>query len=368
MNKICVELNKNSYEIVVGTSLDAPFSCLKTTLREYIMGRTCFVISDEIVSNLYSNRLEQVLLELGSGEVYISIFPAGEESKCLSTVENLFKQAISKGIDRSSVVVVLGGGVVGDTGGFMAATYMRGIDLVQLPTSLVAAVDSSIGGKTGIDLDEGKNLIGAFYQPKTVQIDVKLLSTLPIRELRCGLAEIIKYGVILDPGLFSFLEENIDGLLNFDIEIYERLISQCCKLKADIVSVDEFDKGARAILNYGHTFGHALEKLGKYSGLNHGEAISIGMGMACDLASALYKDPALVELSSRQEKLFVSLGLPIQVNGFSANEVLNAMRTDKKFEKGKTKLILPEKFGSVKVVSDIDDELILQTINGRCDK
>ncbi len=259
--------------------------------------------------------------------------------------------------------------MVGDTAGFLAASYMRGIAYVQVPTSLVAQVDSAIGGKTGVDLPEGKNLVGAFYQPRHVLIDVKSLTTLPERQLRCGLAEVVKYGVILDAGFFAWLEENVAGLLAPDLDVYQRVVRRSCELKAEVVVADEREiTGQRAILNYGHTFGHAVEKLSGYSRFTHGEGVSIGMAMAADLACILDDDPSLRDLVRRQDALCQRLGLPIRVDALAPGDILAAMRTDKKYQKGRNRLILPRRLGHVELVKDVDEAAVLQAIEGRCDQ
>ena len=367
MKSLTIPLAKRSYKLFIGDSKsEIDFSSYEA-LSPFLQNRCCFVITDENVAELYLNAVSDRLTKAQVQRLDTAIFPAGESSKNLETVHHLYSEAVKAGVDRNSVVIALGGGVVGDTAGFMAATFMRGIDLVQIPTSLVAQVDSSIGGKTGVDLLEGKNLVGVFHQPKAVLIDVATLDTLPDRQLRCGLAEVVKYGVILDADFFSYLEANGKGLLRFDNRIYNRIVLRCCELKAQVVKSDEFDTGLRAILNYGHTFGHALEKLTHYSGLTHGEAIAAGMGMAADLARLLDENPEKVELIERQDELFNAIGLPTRISGYSADQVFEAMQTDKKFVGGKKRFILPEKLGMARLVSDVPDNRVMEAIGGRCD-
>jgi 3-dehydroquinate synthase len=293
------------------------------------------------------------------------MFAAGEEAKNLDTLEYLYGEAVSAGLDRKSVIVALGGGVVGDTAGYLAASYMRGIDFIQIPTSLVAQVDSSIGGKTGVDLPQGKNLVGAFHQPRLVILDVDTLATLDPRQLRCGLAEVIKYGVILDAEFFVFLEANIDALLATDPDVYGHVVQRSCELKAMIVLEDEFETGRRAILNYGHTFGHAIEKVTGYTVYTHGEAIAIGMGMAADLAVALDSTAARLELVQRQDALFDAVGLPNRIDGVDPEQVVAAMQTDKKYVGGRNKLIVPSAIGTVEILNDVAEVAIRASIIGR---
>jgi 3-dehydroquinate synthase len=275
-------------------------------------------------------------------------------------LNRLYNKMVLSEMDRKSVIIALGGGVPGDIAGFAAATYMRGIDYIQIPTSLLAMVDSSVGGKTGFDLSHGKNLVGAFWQPKLVIIDPSTLNTLPIKELRSGLSEVIKYGMIQDEEFFLHLSENVDKLLNCDLNLYCNLIARCCWLKAEIVKVDELETGIRAILNYGHTFGHAIESVTKYAKYTHGEAVAIGMNMAAKLGEYLkYIDEKTV---ASLECLSENLGLPKRVEGVQVEEVYNAMFKDKKTESGKIKYVVPMRIGAVELIGDIDEILIKKSI------
>ena len=368
MKTVEVPLDNRPYNIVIGDENLGDCTRMYNVLSPFVKDRHCFIITDSNVADLYSGKVREILTAMKAGRLDQAVFPPGEDSKNLQTVESLYSQAVKASIDRDSVIIALGGGVVGDTAGFIAATYMRGIDLIQFPTSLVAQVDSSVGGKTGVDLQEGKNLVGAFHQPKLVLIDTSTLRTLPDRQLRCGLGEVVKYGVILDESFFSYLEANIEALLRLDAPTYEYVVLRCCQLKAWVVGTDELDHGLRAILNYGHTFGHALEKLTNYVGLTHGEAIAIGMGMAADLSILQNKSSSNVGLCQRQDALLKAIGLPTKIHGYSPQQVFNAMLTDKKFKGGKKRLILSEKIGCARVVSDIPDKLILQAIGARCDQ
>jgi 3-dehydroquinate synthase len=249
--------------------------------------------------------------------------------------------------------------------GFSAAVYMRGIEFVQIPTTLLAMVDSSVGGKTGVDLPEGKNLMGAFWQPKLVLIDPEVLKSLPEKEIRCGLAEVIKYGVIMDAELFADLEKNVDKLKSLDMEYYTGIVARCCELKAEVVRQDEREGGLRAILNYGHTFGHAVEMLSDFT-ISHGEAVAMGMVMAAELAVITGRISR--EDAERQNRLLTALGLPTRVPaGFESEKIYSAMQKDKKKVGSMLKLVLPDEIGKVSIVGDSEINDILKAIGVYCD-
>jgi 3-dehydroquinate synthase len=362
---IHMPLPGRAYDIVIGEGFYARRAC--EDVVPIAAGRACFIVSDSNVAPLYLESAKALLLAVGAASVASTTFSAGEESKNLQTLSQLYSDGVAAGMDRKSLVVALGGGVVGDTAGFFAASYMRGVEFVQMSTSLVAHVDSSIGGKTGVDLPEGKNLVGAFHQPKLVMVDVQSLRTLDQRQLRCGLAEVVKYGVILDAEFFAFLEGEGAKLLDIEGPTYSRIVGRCCELKAQVVLEDELDFGLRAILNYGHTFGHALEKLAGYATFTHGEAIAIGMGMAAELALILDPTAARQDLLRRQDALLGAIGLPLRCAEYAAEAILQAMSSDKKYEKGKNRLIVPDGVGAVHVQADVDEDAILAAIRCRCD-
>jgi 3-dehydroquinate synthase len=303
----------------------------------------------------------------GAESCALASFSAGEASKTLETVGRLCSEAVAAGLTRKSVVLALGGGVVGDIAGFVASSYMRGIEFVQIPTTLLAMVDSSVGGKVGVDLPEGKNLIGAFHQPRLVVADLVTLDTLPEREIRCGMAEVIKYGVIMDRPFFDFLSENVEGIHAHSKEIMTKIVCRSCELKAQIVRDDERESGIRAILNYGHTFGHAIETLTRYERYNHGEAVAIGMGMAIDLAHFLGRTPA--EDVKRQNRLLEEAGLPtrFKTEGIDAEHIFKTMHRDKKVLNGKLRLVLPRELGRAEVIDSVPDSMVIDAIRGRCD-
>jgi 3-dehydroquinate synthase len=295
----------------------------------------------------------------------LSIFPFmmenGEKSKTLATAEACWQQMHTKGLDRSSLVIALGGGVVTDVAGFIAACYMRGIDVIHLPTTLLAMVDAAIGGKTGVNLPSGKNLIGAFHHPKLVLAACNTLKTLPARELRSGIAEVIKYGVIKDPALFAFLEKNMDALLSLDPHAIAHVISCSCSIKTEIVQEDEKERGTRAFLNYGHTFAHALETATHYHSYLHGEAVSIGMCCAAITSRLMgLTDDALVR---RLKDLCLKAGLPVKLpSDIDINRFITLMEGDKKASFGKIHLILPETLGSVRRIANVDRAIIRQAL------
>jgi 3-dehydroquinate synthase len=282
----------------------------------------------------------------------ISIEP-GEASKSIEAAAGLWEGLLELGADRKSVVAAVGGGVVGDLAGFIAATFARGVRFFQAPTTLLAQVDSSVGGKVGINLPEAKNMVGAFKQPIGVLIDAATLATLQEREYRAGLGEVVKYGVILDAELFDYLEAHADALLARDHDTLVHIVTRCCRLKADVVEQDEQEEsGLRAVLNYGHTFAHAFEALGGYGEILHGEAVSIGMLCASRLAERLRRVDAA--FTKRQYDLLDKLGLPTAAPELDADEVLESMMHDKKVQHGQLRFVLPTRMGHVELVADVD--------------
>jgi len=365
LNTIQVELPHAEYNILLGPALLGT-PAAHGALHALVEGRHCALVTDSNVAPLYAGVLAQQLRDAGAQAVSETVFTAGEPSKNLATLESLYHFGVAEALDRKSVVCALGGGVVGDIAGFFAATFLRGIPYMQVPTSLLALVDSSVGGKVAVDLPEGKNLVGAFYQPHLVLGNLSFLETLPAAELRCGLAEVVKYAVILDAELFSLLEVKAERLLKLDLSEFEAIVGRCCQLKADVVMQDERESGQRAILNYGHTFGHALETIGGLRTYSHGEAVSIGMGMAADAAVRLGLCPQ--DLPARQDALLTEFGLPTRVGaslGIEPDTVLDHMHRDKKVLQGKLRLVLPRRIGAVQLVECTDRAMLLETIGGR---
>lgn len=308
------------------------------------------VVTNPTVNKLYGSKIRNELKNLG--KISTVLIPDGEQFKTLQTVEKIYQQFSKNKVDRKTPIIALGGGVVGDVAGFAAATYLRGIPLIQIPTTLLSQVDSSVGGKTGVDLSFGKNLVGAFYQPHLVWIDTKYLSTLPRREILGGAAEVIKYGAIRSPSLFALLEKRIEDFLKLDPLLTQKIIQECVQIKADVVEEDEKEtKGVREILNFGHTLGHAIETLSNYKIYNHGEAISIGMVFAAELSEKL----KLLDQSSsiRLKNLLQSANLPTEIPSYPLKKYLETMSHDKKMNAGKIRYVLLKKIG-VTLVKELE--------------
>lgn len=312
----------------------------------------------------HGGAVEKAIAAAGIRTALVAV-PAGEESKSPAQLARIYDALYELGADRQSAVVAVGGGVVGDLAGFAAATYNRGLPLVMVPTTLLAMVDSSVGGKTGINLSKGKNLIGAFHQPAGVWINTTYLDTLPEREFRSGLAEVVKYGVILDAAFFAFLEVNAADILARKPELNEQIIARSCRLKSDIVEKDEREEtGLRAALNYGHTFAHAFEAVGGYGAWLHGEAVATGMASAARLAHK--RGMIGADLVERQDRILTAFGLPIAPQpGWSTDELLAVMKRDKKTEAGRLRFVLPTRLGEVRLFADIPEELVRDVLEGR---
>ncbi len=339
-----VDLGERSYPITIRRGLLKDIGKQLTALN--LRGKVG-VVTDRHLSRHYLKIVTRALARAGF-EVTPIILPPGERTKTLRTIGTVMDALVKARFERKSTLVALGGGVIGDLTGFAAAIYQRGIPFVQVPTSLVAQVDSSVGGKTGVDHPKGKNLIGAFNQPRAVLIDPTTLRTLPTREWLAGLAEVIKYGVIADETFFAYLEKNIDRIINLDQEAAAAIVKRSCEIKAQVVSEDERESDRRRILNFGHTIGHALESLGGYRGLIHGEAVAIGMVQEASLANHLKLcSPETVD---RLESLVRSAGLPTRLPRVTFAALWDAMQQDKKVSAGTIFCVLPERIGSVRVV------------------
>ncbi len=343
MRKVKVPLGDRSYSILIGTGL---MSQVGIQCRKLDLGRRCAIISDQHVGPLYAKAVTTSLVRAGFEPILITV-PAGETAKKLDTVAGCYDQLADHRLERKSFILALGGGVVGDLAGFVAATYLRGIGFVQVPTTLLAQVDSSVGGKVGVNLAAGKNLVGAFYQPRLVLCELEALRTLPDRELHAGLAEVIKYGIVWDRALFNRVERDMDRLRARDPSVLAPVIARCCAIKAEVVRQDETEGGLRAILNFGHTIGHAIEAVAGYGRYLHGEAIAIGQVAAARISAARTGlSPGAVE---RIAALFRKAGLPteIKLNPKSRARVRAAMKLDKKVSGGEVRFVLAEKIGKV---------------------
>jgi 3-dehydroquinate synthase len=351
MQTVRVQLAEHSYDIDIGTGW---LQTIAEKLQSVLPVRHAVVITDSNVQPLYGDPVAQRLQSVGIQASLLSV-PAGESSKCVAVAGQLWEQLLASGAHRQTVVIAVGGGVVGDLAGYIAASFARGIPFVQVPTTLLAQVDSSVGGKVGINLPGAKNMVGHFWQPRYVAIDTDVLQSLPDREYRAGLAEVVKYGVIMDPEFFAYLEANIANLNARDSNTLQAVVARCCQLKGDVVQDDERETtGLRAILNYGHTFGHALEAVTKYDTLLHGEAVAIGMLCASRLAERLGRISP--DLTQRQFSLLHQLGLPTKVPTADRQALLDAMQHDKKVEQGKLRFILPTKLGHVELVGNISPD------------
>jgi len=349
MEKIRVKLGERSYDICIGSNI---LKDIGLRLKAFGISRKIAIISNPTVYKLYGKKVLTAIKSAGFDVIPV-IIPDGEKYKGISTVQKIYEELLKHRLDRKSALIALGGGVIGDITGFAASTYMRGIDYIQIPTTLLAQVDSSVGGKTGVNHKLGKNMIGTFYQPKLVWIDIDTLKTLPRRELLAGLAEVIKYGVIKDARFFAFLEDKRDKILGLDKKTAGHIVKRSCEIKAAVVAKDERESGLRAILNYGHTIGHAIETVTKYKKYLHGEAVAIGMNLEAKLAEAL---KLLKERDAlRIKSLIDSYGLPSEMpKGINMNSLMPSMQLDKKTVAGELKFILPERIGKVKIQKGID--------------
>ena len=351
--EVAVELGTRRYPIRIGSGLLA-----RADWGDVIRGRDVLIVSDTNVAPLYLAKVEAALQDRRVGTL---ILPPGEQEKTLARFGEAIAALAEMRANRDATIVALGGGVVGDLAGFAAACWMRGIAFVQLPTTLLAMVDSSVGGKTAVDLPQGKNLVGAFHQPSAVIADIDTLATLPPRELRAGLAEIVKYGAIRDPAFFAWIEKHAAELLAGDTSVLTEAVERSCRHKAEIVARDETEQGERALLNFGHTFGHALETASGYGELLHGEAVAIGMVMAARLSAALGHAPP--EDAERLARLLAHLGLPLFPRSTTdPAHLLELMRLDKKALSGKLRLILWRGLGRAEVMSGVPDADVLRIL------
>jgi len=360
MNKITVNLPQNSYQIAI-----APGSLeqIADRIAQLNIGRKVLLISNPEIFSHYGKTVISSLKTAGF-EVYTHLIPAGEPHKKLASVQQIYDVALENRLERTSTFIALGGGVIGDMTGFAAATWLRGVNFVQVPTSLLAMVDAAIGGKTGVNHPQGKNLIGAFYQPKLVLIDPNVLQTLPEREFRAGIAEVIKYGIIWDEDLFTKLEQaaKIDCFDQIDPLLLQTILIRSAQAKADVVSKDEKEAGLRAILNYGHTIAHAVESLTNYQQFVHGEAVAIGMVAAGQIAlqMGLWTETE----AQRQKDLIIKARLPTKIPvELNRQAIIAALQNDKKVEAGKVKFILPTNIGNAITSDRVTSEIITKAIS-----
>jgi 3-dehydroquinate synthase len=361
MVKVNVKLGKNSYEIRIGQGL---LSQVGLWLKEMGFSGKAFIVTDSNVRPLYADKLE---LSLTNADFKVTILeiPAGEEQKTLSTAGQLYQRLADSFAERSSIFLALGGGVIGDLAGFVAATYMRGVSLVQVPTSLLAMVDSSIGGKTAVDHNNLKNMVGAFYQPKLVVSDIATLKTLPKIELSNGMGEVIKHAVIRDKAFFNYLRENMIKAMAFDLDVLAKIVEKNARIKAPVVEKDEKETGLRTLLNYGHTVGHAVEALSNYK-LKHGQAVAIGMMAAAKLSQRLgfLNDENISQL----EELILAAELPINLpdlDNVKKEKLLELIKHDKKVRDGKVRFVLLKTVGDVFISDKVTENTIREVLFGK---
>jgi 3-dehydroquinate synthase len=354
MFNLNVDLGERSYPILIGPGLLGQ----PGILTPYIKSGRSLIVSNDVVAPLHLAKLQA---SLAGTETDVLILPDGEHTKNLQTLNLIYDHLLAARHDRNTTLIALGGGVTGDITGFAAATYQRGVNFVQVPTTLLAQVDSSVGGKTGVNHPLGKNMIGAFYQPKCVLADIDVLSTLPVRELQAGLAEVIKYALLGNKHFLVWLETHIEDLLSGDAALLSEAVNICCRDKARIVAADEHEGGVRALLNLGHTFGHAIEAAMGYGNWLHGEAVATGMVMAADLSRRLGWISAADALRARQ--LIERAGLPTSPPPeMNAQQFLSLMSVDKKVQAGRIRFVLLRHLGDAVVESDVDPAQLEQTL------
>ncbi|MGH7367680.1 MAG: 3-dehydroquinate synthase [Candidatus Rokuibacteriota bacterium] len=357
MTDIPVNLGPRSYRILVGIGA---LAAVGAELAKLCVGRKAVLITDPAIGRLHGEPVARSLAAAGFDVIRLPV-PEGEHAKRLETARDMWDRLLDAGCDRTATVVALGGGAVGDLAGFVAATYMRGMNFVQVPTTLLAQVDASIGGKTAIDHPRAKNLIGAFHQPRLVLVDPAVLATLPDREFRSGLAEVIKHGIVLDAGYFSDLEQSIPALLGRDLPTLERVVAGSCRLKAHVVERDEHETELRWVLNYGHTIGHALEAATAFTRWAHGEAVALGIAAESRLAERL--GLATEATRDRQVRLLRAVGLPVAGLGAEPTAVVEALSRDKKARDGRIPFVLSPEIGRFQLVFDVPPAEILATLN-----
>lgn len=362
--KIRVDLNltdnDNGYDILIASGIvnggyNKETAAVLSTSGLNLKGRA-LVITCKTVNDLYGNAVSSFLKNCGADDFDIMVLPDGEATKSLRYLSEVYDRLVEKRFERSDFIIAFGGGVIGDIAGFAAATYLRGINFIQVPTTLLADVDSSVGGKTGIDHPKGKNLIGAFYQPKAVLIDVDLLKTLDKRELINGFAEVIKYGAALDAVFFAELEKSYEKVLSYGEDVLTRIIERSCSIKAEVVKQDEKETGLRSVLNFGHSLGHAIETLYNYETVKHGEAIAIGMVFAADLSKKM--GLCSEDTVKRIRNLIKNSGLPSNIPRFTPEQYINAMKLDKKVSEKQIKFVLLKDIGRYEF-RKLDFEFIL---------
>ncbi len=360
MQTIKINLKERSYDIVICGDM---LKSIGGYIQQLNIGEAAYIITNNTIKNLYGGILDKILTA-SEFNLKFKTIPDSEKSKSLKTVFSIIEDLAEYSKHKRVFIIAFGGGVIGDIAGFTASIYKRGIPYIQIPTTLLAQIDSSIGGKTAVDLKQGKNLVGAFYQPKLVYSDINFLNSLPLRQLRSGLSEVIKYAIIKDPLMFKYLEENYPAILNKNKSAFDFIISRSCKIKAQIVQRDEREKkGIRTILNFGHTIGHAIETAGGYKKYTHGEAIAIGMLAASEIS--LIMKLINTSLLKRIEELIKKTGLPVKIDNLSIEKIINAHYLDKKFTGSENKFVLIEDIGKIRIEKNIPLKVIKEALKRR---
>ena len=356
---LTVHTQSHDYPIVITESAATEDSSMAQQIIPHIGGQQVLIVTNDTVAPLYLKALEDELTE--QFIVKVCILPDGEQYKNQASIDQIYDALMTAHFNRDVTLIALGGGVVGDMTGFAAASFMRGVDFIQIPTTLLSQVDSSVGGKTGINHAQGKNMIGAFWQPKMVLADMSTLKTLPARELSAGIAEIIKYALIMDEGFLTWLEANLPAMMALDLAVLGEAVKRCCQYKADVVAQDERESGVRALLNFGHTFGHVIETHQGYGNWLHGEAVAAGMMQAAILSQRIgWLAPADV---ARIERVLVMGQLPTQPPAIDVETALNLMGHDKKVKHGQIRLILLKSIGDAVLTEDFDENLLFEVLS-----
>ncbi len=357
LKTVWIQLSGHSYPIYIG--IDIVPILAEELIRLGWKGKIG-IITDTHVARYYLSLCEEQVKKVSPQGYVVHVLPPGEEYKTLQQIEEICTTMLQGGLDRSSGIVALGGGVVGDVAGYFSASYMRGIPFIQVPTTIVSQVDASIGGKTGVNHPLGKNILGAFHQPHSVIIDLNLLATLPERIYREGFSEIIKHGIIADEGLFEYCRDNAELLIQKDLNCLLYPVIRSCEIKADIVMKDEKEQNIRAYLNYGHTFGHAFEAVTQYKTFLHGEAVALGMITAAEVAVQM--GFVSEDVPQRHREVLAKYGLPIHWSVLPVDEVMQSMKRDKKAKAGKLRFILPRRIGEVSIDSNVPEDFVRQAL------
>ena len=356
---LTVHTHSHDYPIVITEQTMTQNTSMAKQIAPYISGRQVLIVTNDTVAPLYSSAFEKELA--GQFTVKVCVLPDGEQYKNQNSINQIYDALMAEHFNRDVTLIALGGGVIGDMTGFAAASFMRGVNFIQIPTTLLSQVDSSVGGKTGINHAQGKNMIGAFWQPQMVLADMSTLKTLPARELSAGLAEVIKYALIMDEGFLTWLEENLPAMMALDLAILGEAVKRCCQYKADVVAQDERESGVRALLNFGHTFGHVIETHQGYGNWLHGEAVAAGMVQAAELSQKI--GWLTLDEVTRIKRILTLANLPTTPPPIDVQTALNLMGHDKKVKHGQIRLILLKSLGKAVLTNDFDTKLLTEVLS-----